>query len=137
FVFSELAPGQYRLFLTQDGFIRQEYGQRFANLPGTPIMVAPGQQVKNIVFRLDAAPTIAGSVLDQDGNPLGDILVAAARRTYEVRGKPTLTLVASAITDDRGAYRIFWVDPGEYYVSAGYAPLRRSGDAEEPASRAT
>src|SRR5207249_6263767 len=29
FVFSNLAAGRYRLFLTEDGFIRQEYGRAF------------------------------------------------------------------------------------------------------------
>ncbi|PYS47592.1 MAG: hypothetical protein DMG13_27505 [Acidobacteria bacterium] len=131
FIFSSLASGRYRLFLTEDGFIRQEYGQRSPNMPGVSITVAAGQQVKNVVFRLDAAPTITGSVQDQEGNPLADILVTAARRTYDFRGRPTLTAVASATTDDRGTYRIFWVDPGDYYVSAGYAPVRRSGNDDE------
>ena len=131
FIFSSLASGRYRLFLTEDGFIRQEYGQRSPNMPGVSITVAAGQQVKNVVFRLDAAPTITGSVQDQEGNPVADILVTAARRTYDFRGRPTLTAVASATTDDRGTYRIFWVDPGDYYVSAGYAPVRRSGNDDE------
>src|SRR3989441_4033156 len=60
FMFSNLASGRYRLFLTEDGFIRQEYGQRSPNMPGVSITVAVGQQVKNVVFRLDAAPTITG-----------------------------------------------------------------------------
>jgi len=133
FVFSNLAAGRYRLFLTEDGFIRQEYGQRFPNMSGLPINVAAGQHVTNITFRLDAAPTIAGTVLDGNGIPIGDILVTAARRTYDVRGRPTLTVVASALTDDRGAYRIFWIDPGDYYVNAGSTPLRTASDANEPA----
>ncbi len=133
FVFSNLAAGRYRLFLTEDGFIRQEYGQRFPNMPGLPINVDAGQQVMNITLRLDAAPTIAGTVLDGNGNPIGDILVTAARRTYDIRGRPTLTVAASALTDDRGVYRIFWIDPGDYYVSAGSAPLRTSSDANETA----
>jgi len=133
FVFSNLAAGRYRLFLTEDGFIRQEYGQRFPNMPGLPINVTAGQHVTNISFRPDAAPTIAGTVLDGNGIPIADILVTAARRTYDVRGRPTLTVVASALTDDRGAYRIFWIDPGDYYVNAGSPPLRTSSDTNEPA----
>src|SRR5439155_737188 len=84
FVFSNLAAGRYRLFLTEDGFIRQEYGQRFPNMPGLPINVTAGQHVTNISFRPDAAPTIAGTVLDGNGLPIADILVTAARRTYDV-----------------------------------------------------
>ena len=71
---------------------------------------------------------------DQEGNPVADILVTAARRTYDFRGRPTLTAVASATTDDRGTYRIFWVDPGDYYVSAGYAPVTFEDVADGPSS---
>jgi hypothetical protein len=67
FVFSNLAPGRYRLFLTEDGFIRQEYGQRSPTTPGVLLTVLPGQRVKNIVFRLEAAPTITGWVQDEFG----------------------------------------------------------------------
>src|SRR5262245_21035748 len=136
FIFTNLVPGRYRLFLTEDGFIRQEYGQRSPATPGVPITVTSGQQVRNVVFRLDPAPTITGSVLDDNGNPVADILVTAERRTYDFRGRPGLTTVASATTDDRGAYRIFWIDPGEYFVRAGYAPVRKL-DRDNGPPRAT
>jgi hypothetical protein len=132
FVFPNLVAGRYRLFLTEDGFIRQEYGQRSPATPGVPIIVTSGRQVKNVIFRLDPAATITGFVQDEGGNPVADILVTAERRTYDFRGRPTLTAVASATTDDLGAYRIFWVDPGEYYVSAGYAPVRKPADDNGP-----
>src|SRR5262245_60034201 len=122
FVFSNLAPGRYRLFLTEDGFIRQEYGQRSPTTPGVPITVLPGQAVKNIAFRLEAAPTITGWVQDEFGYPVAGILVQAFTQSFDVRGKPTLKLFASATSDDRGQYRIFWVDPGEYFASAAPPP---------------
>src|SRR5262249_2162947 len=49
FIFPNLAPGRYRLFLTEDGFIRQEYGQRLPNQQGTPITVTAGQAVREVV----------------------------------------------------------------------------------------
>ena len=132
FVFPNLAPGRYRLFLTEDGYIRQEYGQRLPNQPGTPITVAGGQPVKDILFRLEAAPTITGWVLDEFAYPVPNILVQALKRTYDARGKAMLAVFASAVTDDRGQYRIFWVDPGEYYA---LAMSRASGDQATAASR--
>src|SRR5438094_2733537 len=56
FVFANLASGQYRLSVTGDGFIRQEFPKR--------IVLGAGQQVGNIVFALDSAPTAAGRILD-------------------------------------------------------------------------
>jgi len=110
FVFYNLAPGEYRLAVTCDGFIRQESANR--------IILHAGQQIGNIVFAMDPAPTAAGWVLDSFGEPIPNIMVEALRRSYDVRGNPRLARVATALTDDRGEYRIFWLDPAEYFFYA-------------------
>src|SRR5438132_1725997 len=107
FVFYNLAPGEYRLAVTCDGFIRQESPNK--------VVLRSGQQIANIVFALDPAPTAAGWVLDSFGEPIPNIMIEALRRSYDVRGNPRLSRAASALTDDRGEYRIFWLDPGEYF----------------------
>lgn len=113
FAFPNLRPGQYRLTVTSDGFIRQEYGKR--------IVVGEGQQAGNILFELDPAAMLAGRVLDSFGEPIAHVMVEALHRTYDVRGSPRLARAASALTDDRGEYRIFWLDPGEYFFYASSA----------------
>ena len=123
FVFSNLAPGEYRLAVTCDGFIRQEF-------PGN-IVLGRGQQSGNILFELEAAPTAAGRVLDSYGEPIANIMVEALRRSYDVRGNPRLARAAAAATDDRGEYRIFWLDPGEYFFYA--ASFLPDGDEVQPA----
>lgn len=107
FVFSNLAPGEYRVAVSCDGFIRQESPKK--------IVVGREQQAWNIRFELETAPTADGRVLDSYGNPIANIMVEALRRSYDVRGNPRLTRAATALTDDRGEYRIFWLDPGEYF----------------------
>jgi hypothetical protein len=114
FIFSGLAPGEYRLALTCDGFIRQESPRK--------IVLGPGQQVRNLRFELNPAPTTAGRVLDNYGQPIANIMIAALRRSYDVRGNARLFRAATALTDDRGEYRIFWLDPGEYFFSAESPP---------------
>ena len=113
FAFPNLPPGQYRLTVTCDGFIRQEYGKR--------IVVAGGQQVGDVLFELEPAPTVTGWVLDSFGEPIANIMVEALHRSYDVRGNPRLARAASALTDDRGEYRIFWLNPGEYFFYASSA----------------
>ena len=114
FVFSDLPPGAYRLVVTRDGFIRQDY-------PKT-IRVTRDQETPNVIFRLDNAPIIAGTVQDEYGEPVPKILVEALRRSYDARGNRTLSRAASALTNDRGEYRIFWLDPGEYFLFASSPP---------------
>src|SRR5262245_40414975 len=69
FAFSNLPPGTYRLAVTRDGFIRQDY-------PKT-IPIARDLETPNVVFRLDNAPIIAGTVQDEYGEPVPKILVEA------------------------------------------------------------
>ena len=85
------------------GFIRQERRK---------IVVAPAKRV-DIRFDLESAPTTAGRILDNYGEPVGNVMVEALRRSYDVRGNPRMTRVATAVTAARGEYRIFWLDPGE------------------------
>jgi hypothetical protein len=123
YVFSNLMPGQYQLSVTCDGFIRQEIGKK--------IVIGSRPQAVNIVVELNPAPTIAGRVLDSHGETISNMMVQALRRSYDVRGNPRLTRVASATTDDRGDYRIFWLDPGDYFLYAS-TPLPDDSEAEKP-----
>jgi hypothetical protein len=45
--------------------------------------------------------------------------VSLLKAGYDWNGNRTLMPVATSITDDRGEYRLFWVSPGRYYLSAG------------------
>jgi hypothetical protein len=110
FVFANLAPGQYTLTVTCDGFVRRQSPK--------PIALGRGQSASNIVFELDPAPTAAGWVLDLYGEPIANVMVEALRRTYDVRGNPRWPRVATGLTNDRGEYRVFWLDPGDYFFYA-------------------
>src|SRR6478672_140461 len=110
FTVSNLTPGQYRVAVTCDGFIRQEF-------PET-ITIGGGKQETDILFELERASTAAGRVVNSYGEAIPNMMVEALRRAYDVRGNPRFVRVASAFTDDRGDYRIFWLDPGEYFFYA-------------------
>jgi hypothetical protein len=86
FVFSGLPPGRYRLRVTKDGFARQEYPHSAMDAPGSPIDLAAGQQIRNVLFKLDRAPTIAGVVRDQGNAIVAGVLVQAMRRGFNSRG---------------------------------------------------
>jgi hypothetical protein len=121
FAFPNLPPGEYRLSATCDGFVRQEFPRR--------LVLGRGQQVPDIVFRLDVAPTAEGRVLDFYGLPIPNIVIEALRRSYDIRGNPRLARAATALTDDRGEYRIFWLDAGEYFFYAS-SPLPDDKETE-------
>jgi hypothetical protein len=121
FQFKDVDEGAYRIVAARNGFTRQEYGQRSSNRPGTVMTIRAGQQVTDISFRLTPASTITGRVIDSTGEPLPGITVQALRSTYDATGKRTLQPAGSARTNDLGEYRMYWINPGRYFVSANPA----------------
>lgn len=121
FRLKDIEPGRYRLWAARAGSVRQEYGQPKPNRPGIILALAPGQQVKDIVFRMVPAAVIAGRVNDEDGEPLAGARVQALQYRYLDSGRELMT-TRLANTNDRGDYRLFGLAPGRYYISATYSP---------------
>ena len=121
FVLKEIEPGRYRLWAERNGYVRQQYGQREPNRPGTILTLQPGQHLKDIVFRLIPAAVITGHVYDEDGEPSAGVLIQALKHTY-AQGKRQLTPAGITFTNDLGEYRLFGFPPGRYYLSTTYSP---------------
>src|SRR4029077_8737127 len=84
---------------------------------GTPLQLADGQQLGGIDFRLPRGSVIAGHVMDESGDPMPGISVQVMRYQY-AQGERQLVPAGTAQTDDQGAYRVWGLNPGEYYVNA-------------------
>jgi protocatechuate 3,4-dioxygenase beta subunit len=130
FQFKGIDPGRYNLSVMRAGFVAQEYGQKKPGDPGALLALRSGQEVKDLLFRLIPSAVIAGKILDEDGEPLPEILVSALRQRY-LEGKPSLSTEASAQTDDRGEYRLFGLSPGRYFVSAAFPQDSRFSAASD------
>jgi hypothetical protein len=129
-------PGRYRLTVSRVGFVTQEYGQRKTDDPGAVLALRPGQEVKDLLFRLIPSGVIAGRIRDEDGEPLPLVNVTAAREIYS-EGKRALSLGTTVETNDLGEYRLFGLTPGRYFVSAVYPHWSRfAGDEDSGSSEA-
>src|SRR5262245_24431872 len=118
FTLNNVAPGTYRLFATkQNGYVPAEYGQRSATSEGIPFEVTAGRNMTGIQLAMTPTGSISGRVYDRDGEPVGQAQVSALRSIYQ-DGQRRLTIVQSVQTNDRGEYRLYWLAPGNYYVSA-------------------
>lgn len=125
FVFANVPAGQYRIVASRPGYVSAEYGQRWPNGAGTPIVLPPGQAVSNVPIPMLQTGTISGVVRDALGVPLGNAEVEAFKATYQT-GRRVLTKMTSTVSDDRGEYRLFWLTPGKYFVAARHAELSNS-----------
>ena len=117
FTLLNVPPGRYRLFASRDGYVRSEYGQRGPTLPGTTLNLVAKQSLKDVRMALTATGAIAGRVYDRFGDPVGNANVQALKYSYQ-DGRRVLTVVQSARTNDLGEYRLFWMQPGPYIMSA-------------------
>jgi hypothetical protein len=118
FTFANLNPGSYRLEAVGKGYVRQEYGQTTYNGQGTAVILHPGEVLSNLAIRLTPSGSVEGRVTDFSGSPVERVPVEILRSTYTDRGERILERVDSIRTDDRGAYRLFSLTPGRYFVHA-------------------
>jgi len=135
FQFKDVEPGRYRLYAVRNGFVRQEFGQRNPNHPGTALALAAGQEVKDVVFKLVPAAVIAGRIYDEDGEAVPGVRVQALQYRY-VQGKRQMAPMRFATTNDRGEFRLSGLPAGRYYVSATFSPMMSLGLGFPAASQA-
>jgi hypothetical protein len=120
FSFGGLPAGQFTLDANRDQYLPSSYGQKKPGRPGTPIDLGAAQHLQ-ISIPMTRGGVITGMVVDEVGEPLMGARVRAMRFVL-VNGFRRLRSASEARTDDRGVYRVFGLEPGEYLVS-GTQPL--------------
>ena len=109
--------GQYRLKVSRDGYVEQEFGQKKPSDPGATFALKPGQKMSDLIFTLGRAGVITGHVFNADGEPVPNAMLNAIRQVYR-EGKREFESSAWDRSNDLGEYRILGLAPGRYYVSA-------------------
>jgi hypothetical protein len=128
FVIRNVPAGRYHLYATRSsGHTPGEYGQRTATEAGVPFELRSGQRMAGVSLVMTPAGSITGYVTDTGGEPAGFAHVQALKAVYR-DGRRTLTVMQLVQADERGAFRLFWLPPGEYYVCAKQLDLRRSSE---------
>jgi hypothetical protein len=116
FVFSRLAAGAYSLSVGRNQYLSTNYGQKKPGGPGTTIQLADGAQMK-VALQMIRGGVITGQVIGEDGEPMSNAQIRSLRYTM-ISGVKRLQSNGFASTDDRGMYRLFGLQPGDYIVSA-------------------
>jgi hypothetical protein len=117
FEIGELPAGRYSVTVGKAGFITLAYGQRRPLQGGTPLQLGDGQQLKGVDFRLPRGGVISGHVFDEDGDPMPGAMVRVLRYQYS-QGDRRLVPAGVGQSDDRGEFRVWGLNPGDYYVNA-------------------
>jgi len=117
FAFVGLPAGRFTLSASKPGFSTISYGAKKPGRQGTPIQLAEGQILANVNLTLPKGSVLTGVVVDEYGEPSPNTQVRAYRAAF-INGERTLQSAGQSQTDDRGIYRIFQLQPGDYIVSA-------------------
>ncbi len=105
----------------KDGYIAGTYGQRRASARGELLPLTEGERRTDVVLRVWKYAVIGGTVIDEAGEPVVGVAVRALVRDVvagHTRFGTDSYNVPSALTDDRGAFRLSRVQPGTYAVVA-------------------
>jgi len=136
FVFSSLPAGRFSMSAAKGGYVPMAYGSKRPGGAGTPVVLVDAQQA-TVGIALPRGAVITGTVRDDFGRPVPEVVVSAMRYTFSAQTGQRALQAASigssgqlvsgylpdsfpgtAVTDDRGIYRIYGLAAGEYIVSA-------------------
>jgi hypothetical protein len=107
----------YRLSVSRSGFVTLVFGQRRPAEAVKTIDLAEGQRVAANVA-LPRGSAIAGRIVDDAGEPVADVAVQVMRARMADGRRRVEPLGVVDTTDDRGAFRLYGLEPGDYYVMA-------------------
>jgi hypothetical protein len=128
FEFAALPPGRYSLNARKPGYIAR------TTVSGTSLALdlVSGQTVDDVVVRLARGGAIEGRIVDDRGEPVVEAYVRALRAQYVLGGR-RLSAAHAVQTNDLGAFRLYGLPPGRYFVVAGLRSLDLAAyDPEKP-----
>jgi uncharacterized protein (DUF2141 family) len=119
FTIASLPAGRYAVAAAKRGWVTTSYGARAIGRPGRSIAVADGERA-TLTIQLPRGAVITGVILDQHGQPPQGVTLRVFRYGYATSGERRLMPAGATAwgPDDRGAYRIYGLAPGDYYIAA-------------------
>ena len=135
FEFRDVPAGSVSLTAAKHGFVTTAYGATSPTGSGTPLKL-DGASVR-VTCRLVRAAVVTGVITDPAGRAIPGAMVfafdahqaaASIQPVAAGRGGPM------AFADDRGAYRLFDVPPGDYLIAATVGDFL-AGSIEAPTSQ--
>lgn len=116
--FAELPAGTFTVMASRSGYVTMGYRQARAGMPPATITIADRVTRDGIDIALSPGGVITGRVVDEFGEPVSEVPVSARRLQFTVAGRRPVNVGPSNGTNDTGEFRIYGLQPGEYYVVA-------------------
>ena len=136
FVVARVPGGRYTVTVSKPAYLTSYYGTGDGVLPpGLPISVEEGKAVTGLALRLIRGGVITGVVLDEHRQPMPGARIQVLQPFGDDRRLSPIVIQGAPLTDSRGVYRIFGLQPGTFAVAAQPAlgvPAGEIRDAANP-----
>lgn len=116
FTFANVTPGPYTVRVQKDGFFGKPEGGIYP-ASGAALVTVAAKETKDANLSMISGGLIGGRVFGTDGQLLSNAIVNTLRVSYQL-GHAVLEGAVGKIADDRGEFRVFWLPPGDYYLTA-------------------
>jgi len=135
FIFEDVEPNTYRIFVQRTGYLDFFYIQPDGRVA---LPIAAGDRVK-VQVKMTAPSFLAGRVTNEDGEPFPDARVSVMRLT-RTGNKKQLTALGPISAGSDGRFSIGRLTAGHYYLAASNPPsladtnlreIRRGKTADE------
>jgi carboxypeptidase family protein len=132
FEISELPGGKFTLNVSKSGYVDAAMARQ--GTPPVTVALAEKEVVEKIVLKLARGGVIVGRVMDEAGEPAVNIEMRAMQYRYGPGGRTLQQTSGGGFfrTDDLGAFRLYGLQPGQYYVTARPAEGYFSGFGPVP-----
>src|SRR3984957_3280652 len=111
FAIRDIASGRYSMSASRDGYLTTSVGWMDAVRMQQTFAIGTKEVIAGLTFRLRPFAVMAGRVTFEDGEPAMNIRVETYRE-YRNHLRHGYALAGSAVTNDRGEYRLFGLHPG-------------------------
>jgi protocatechuate 3,4-dioxygenase beta subunit len=128
FSFVNLPPGTYRLLAAKaagECTTLPNTGNTIHGGLDTRFRWLRGTAMREVKLEMAATGSISGRILDEDGSPAARVQVLLFESSWQ-SGRARLGLKQSAVTDDRGEYRLYFLPPGRYFIGASLRTIHAS-----------
>ena len=129
FAFANLPPGSISLGVDKSTYLNTRFPApgRTVRTSFRPVILADGQAMDGVIIPMFHGASIAGRVVDANGDPVDFAQVSAMRIPAPGRtGRPMMR--GGVSTDDRGEFRVGRLEAGTYLVQVS---ARRGQNPEE------
>jgi len=132
FKIEDMKPGHYNVRIERNGYL--EAGKHRRRYQSQTLTLKRGQELNDLMYRMQPAAVIAGKLVDAEGDPVTEASIVVSR--YGSSSGRNSQFRSYERTNDLGEYRVSGLPPGRYLVlaQAWEVPAAPSAGVENSAS---